>query len=75
MSDQNYEKLGVTKTLHSMKFRMRNHLLQQYSGDPKRLELLRLLDAILMERLRMRQDGKIRCRKVSGLQSALPTGS
>jgi len=36
MSDQNpYEKLGVNNTRQPD---ARNHLLQQYSGDPKRLE-------------------------------------
>jgi len=34
------------------------HLLQQYSGDPKRLEAVEA--RYNLERLRMRQDGKIK---------------
>ena len=75
MSDQTpYEKLGVTKDATFDEIQdARNHLLQQYDGDLKRSETVEAAyDAILMERLRMRQDGKIRCQKVSGLQSASP---
>ena len=63
MSDQNpYEKLGVTKDATFDEIQdARNHLLQQYSGEPKHLEAVEAAyDAILMERLRMRQDGKIK---------------
>ena len=63
MSDQNpYEKLGVTQNATFDEIQdARNHLLQQYSGDPKRLETVEAAyDAILMDRLRMRQDGKIK---------------
>jgi hypothetical protein len=63
MSDQNpYEKLGVTKDATFDEIQnARSHLLQQYSGEPKRLEAVEAAyDAILMERLRMRQDGKIK---------------
>ncbi len=63
MSDQNpYEKLGVTENATFDEIQdARNHLLQQYSGDPKRLETVEAAyDAILMDRLRMRQDGKIK---------------
>ena len=63
MSDQNpYEKLGVTKDATFDEIQdARNHLLHQYSGDPKHLEAVEAAyDSILMERLRMRQDGKIK---------------
>lgn len=63
MSDQNpYEKLGVTKDATFDEIQdARNHLLKQYGGDPKLLETVEAAyDAILMERLRMRQDGKIK---------------
>lgn len=63
MSDQNnYEKLGVTEDATFDEIQeARGRLLQQYSGDRKRLETVEAAyDAILMERLRMRQEGKIK---------------
>lgn len=63
MSDQNnYEELGLTEdaTFDDIQA-ARSRLLQQYSGDRKRLETIEAAyDAILMERLRMRQEGKIK---------------
>jgi hypothetical protein len=63
MSDQNpYEKLGVSEDASFDEIQdARNRLLEQYSGDAKRLEIIEVAyDAILMERLRMRQEGKIK---------------
>lgn len=63
MSDQNpYEKLGVTQDATFDEIQdARARLVRQYSGDPKRLESVEAAyDAILMERLRMRQEGKIK---------------
>ncbi|BAY34752.1 hypothetical protein NIES2107_66590 [Nostoc carneum NIES-2107] len=63
MSDQNpYEKLGVSEDASFDEIQdARNRLLEQYSGDAKRLEVIEVAyDAILMERLRMRQEGKIK---------------
>lgn len=63
MSDQtNYEKLGVTEDATFDEIQeARSRLLQQYSGDRKHLETVEAAyDAILMERLRMRQEGKIK---------------
>ncbi|MDF5730383.1 MAG: CPP1-like family protein [Rhizonema sp. PD38] len=63
MSDQNpYEKLGVPEDASFDEIQdVRNRLLEQYSGDVKRLEVIEAAyDAILMERLRMRQEGKIK---------------
>ncbi len=63
MSDQNpYEKLGVTENSTFDEIQdARSRLLQQYSGDMKKLETIEAAyDAILMERLRMRQEGKIK---------------
>ena len=63
MSEQNpYEKLGVTEDATFDEIQdARAHLVQQYSGDDKRLEAIEAAyDAILMERLRMRQEGKIK---------------
>ncbi|PPS44144.1 CPP1-like family protein [Chroococcidiopsis sp. TS-821] len=63
MGDQNYyEKLGVTEDATFDEIQeARNRLLQQYSGDSKHLEVVEAAyDAILMERLRMRQEGKIK---------------
>jgi len=63
MSDHNpYEKLGVSEDASFDEIQdARNHLLEQYSGDAKRLEVIEAsYDAILMERLRMRQEGKIK---------------
>jgi len=63
MSDQNpYEKLGVTENSTFDEIQdARSRLLQQYSGDMKKVETIEAAyDAILMERLRMRQEGKIK---------------
>lgn len=63
MSDQNnYEKLGVTEDATFDEIQdARTRLLQQSSGDRQRLETIEAAyDAILMERLRMRQEGKIK---------------
>ncbi|WP_016949569.1 CPP1-like family protein [Anabaena sp. PCC 7108] len=64
MSDQNpYEKLGVSEDASFDEIQdARNRLLEQPgSGDGNRLELIEAAyDAILMERLRMRQEGKIK---------------
>ncbi len=63
MSDQNpYEKLGVSEDATFDEVQdVRARLVEQYSGDAKRLEVIEAAyDAILMERLRMRQEGKIK---------------
>ena len=63
MSDQNpYEKLGVSEDASFDEIQdVRNRLVEQYRGDTKRLEMIEAsYDAILMERLRMRQEGKIK---------------
>ena len=63
MSEQNpYDNLGVTENSTFDEIQdARSRLLQQYSGDPKQLEAIEsAYDAILMERLRMRQEGKIK---------------
>ncbi|MBD6615536.1 molecular chaperone DnaJ [Komarekiella sp. 'clone 1'] len=63
MSDQNpYEKLGVSEEASFDEIQdARNRLFEQYSGDAKRLEIIEAAyDAILMDRLRMRQEGKIK---------------
>jgi hypothetical protein len=63
MSDQHpYDKLGVSEDASFDEIQdARNRLLEQYNGDAKRLELIEAAyDAILMERLRMRQEGKIK---------------
>jgi hypothetical protein len=63
MSDQNpYEKLGVSEDASFDEIQdARNRLFEQYIGDAKRLEVIEAAyDAILMERLRMRQEGKIK---------------
>jgi Protein CHAPERONE-LIKE PROTEIN OF POR1-like len=63
MSDQNpYEKLGVSEEASFEEIQdVRNRLIEQYSGDAKRLEIIEAAyDAILMDRLRMRQEGKIK---------------
>jgi hypothetical protein len=63
MSEQNpYDNLGVTEDATFDEIQdARSRLLQQYSGDPKQLEAVEAAyDAILMERLRMRQEGKIK---------------
>jgi Protein CHAPERONE-LIKE PROTEIN OF POR1-like len=63
MSDQNpYEKLGVPEDASFDEIQdARNRQLEQHSGDAKRLEMIEAsYDAILMDRLRMRQEGKIK---------------
>jgi hypothetical protein len=63
MSDQNpYDKLGVSEDASFDEIQdARNRQLEQYSGDAKSLELIEVAyDAILMDRLRMRQEGRIK---------------
>ncbi|MBE9051792.1 CPP1-like family protein [Nostocales cyanobacterium LEGE 11386] len=63
MSDQNpYEKLGVSEDASFDEIQdARNRLMEQYNGDAKSLETIEVAyDAILMDRLRMRQEGKIK---------------
>ena len=63
MSEQNpYEKLGVSEEASFDEIQdVRNRLLEQHSDDSKRVEMIETAyDAILMERLRMRQEGKIK---------------
>ncbi len=63
MSEQNpYEKLGVTEESTFDEIQdARSRLLHQCSGDMKALEVIEAAyDTILMERLRMRQEGKIK---------------
>ncbi len=63
MSEQNnYEKLGVSEEATFDEIQdARSRLLEQHSGDRKHLESIEAAyDAILMERLRMRQEGKIK---------------
>jgi Protein CHAPERONE-LIKE PROTEIN OF POR1-like len=63
MSEQSpYEKLGLSEDASFDEIQdVRNRLLEQYNGDTKRLEVIEAAyDSILMERLRMRQEGKIK---------------
>lgn len=63
MSVENpYEQLGISENATFDEIQAaRNRLVQEYSNDPKRQEAIETAyDAILMERLRMRQEGKIR---------------
>lgn len=63
MSDQSpYEKLGVSEDASFDEIQdARNRLFEKYSGDSKSVELIEAAyDAILMDRLRMRQEGKIK---------------
>ncbi|MDJ0738025.1 MAG: CPP1-like family protein [Nostocaceae cyanobacterium] len=63
MSDQNpYDILGVTQEASFDEVQdVRNRLLEEHSGDIKHLEVIEAAyDAILMDRLRMRQEGKIK---------------
>lgn len=57
-----YEKLGVTENASFDEIQeARNHLIEQHSGDQKLIESIEsAYDAILMERLKMRQEGKIK---------------
>ncbi|HBE57242.1 MAG TPA: molecular chaperone DnaJ [Cyanobacteria bacterium UBA11149] len=63
MSDQNpYEKLGVTEDASFEEIQAaKSRLIQQYRSEPKQLEAVEAAyDAIIMDRLRMRQEGKIK---------------
>jgi hypothetical protein len=63
MSDQNpYEKLGVTEDASFDEIQdAKGRLMQQYRGDQKLVETVEAAyDAIIMDRLRMRQEGKIK---------------
>jgi hypothetical protein len=63
MSDQSpYEKLGVSEDASFDEIQdVRNRLLEQHGGDGSVREVIEAAyDAILMERLRMRQEGKIK---------------
>ena len=63
MSDKNpYERLGVNEesTFDEIQ-EARNRLVQEHSGDRKQVEVIEAAyDAILMDRLRLRQEGKIK---------------
>ncbi|MGB5963761.1 MAG: CPP1-like family protein [Coleofasciculaceae cyanobacterium] len=63
MSDQNpYEKLGVTEDASFDEIQdAKARLIQQHRGDQKLVESVEAAyDAIIMDRLRMRQEGKIK---------------
>lgn len=63
MSEQNhYQKLGVKQDATFDEIQeARNRLVQEHHGDSEQLEQVEAAyDAILMERLRMRQEGKIK---------------
>jgi hypothetical protein len=63
MSDQSpYEILGLSEDASFDEIQdVRNRLLEECNSDVKRLELIEAAyDAILMDRLRMRQEGKIK---------------
>ncbi len=63
MSDQNpYEKLGVTEDASFDEIQdAKVRLMQQHRGDQKLIETVEAAyDAIIMDRLRMRQEGKIK---------------
>ncbi|HEY9738066.1 MAG TPA: CPP1-like family protein [Trichocoleus sp.] len=65
MSDQNsnvYETLGLTEASSFEEIQeARNRLVEEHAGDRKHLEEIEAAyDAILMERLRLRQEGKIK---------------
>jgi hypothetical protein len=63
MSDQSpYEKLGVSEDASFDEIQdVRNRLLERHGGDGSVREVIEAAyDAILMERLRMRQEGKIK---------------
>lgn len=79
MSDQNpYETLGVSEEATFDEIQdVRTRLLEEHSDNAKHLEVIEAAyDAILMERLRMRQEGKIkvpeRIRFPERLVQALP---
>lgn len=63
MSSQSpYEQLGVTEASSFEEIQdARNHLFAQHQGDRKQLESIEAAyDAVLMDRLRLRQEGKIK---------------
>jgi hypothetical protein len=63
MSSQNpYEQLGVTEASSFDEIQdARNRLFAEYEGDRKQLESIEAAyDAVLMDRLRLRQEGKIK---------------
>lgn len=63
MSEQNpYNKLGVTEDASFDEIQeARSRLVKECDSDPKRLDAVEAAyDAILMERLKMRQEGKIK---------------
>ncbi len=63
MSDQNpYEKLGVSEDASFEEIQdTRDRLVEEHNGDTQRLEMIEAAyDAVLMDRLRMRQEGKIK---------------
>lgn len=63
MSDQSpYEELGLTEAASFDEIQdARNRLVETHAGDRKRVEVIEAAyDAILMDRLRMRQEGKIK---------------
>lgn len=63
MSDQNpYERLGVTEDASFDEIQdAKGRLMQQHRGDQKLLDAVEAAyDAIIMDRLRMRQEGKIK---------------
>lgn len=62
MNDQNYETLGLSESSSFEEIQeARNRLVEQYSDDRKQVEAIEsAYDAILMERLRLRQEGKIK---------------
>jgi hypothetical protein len=63
MSDKNaYERLGLDESASFDEIQeARNRLVQEHAGDRKQVEAIETAyDAILMDRLRMRQEGKIK---------------
>ncbi|MEB3292130.1 MAG: CPP1-like family protein [Synechococcales bacterium] len=63
MSEQNpYEKLGVNEGASFEEIQSsRSRLLEEHAGNPqKQAELEKAYDAVLMERLKQRQEGKIK---------------
>lgn len=63
MSDQNhYEKLGVDENSSFEEIQdARNRLVEEYGSDRRQVEAIEsAYDAILMDRLRLRQEGKIK---------------
>jgi len=63
MSEQNpYEQLGVTEESSFEEIQeAKQRLVQQYQNDSKIVELIEAAyDSVLMDRLRMRQEGRIK---------------